>query len=128
MPGPVRLLGNSKQAQMQADPNTILTINGAQYDGSQLPPEGKKLVALLQEAQNEIARLEIRRELLQASQQQLLNLLKPLLPEPNQGTNPPAVKVLGEASATIPTTPVTPPDEQPAPFPENLPEAFRARP
>ena len=113
---------------MQTDSNTILSINGAQYDITQLPAEGQKLVVLLKEAQNEIDRLEIRRELLQASQQQLLNLLKPQLPHPIQATNPQAVKVLGEASATIPTTPVTPPDEQPAPFPENLPEAFRAKP
>ena len=113
---------------MQDEPNTLFTLNGAQYDITQLPAEGQKLVALLKEAQNELGRLEIRRELLQASQQQLINLLKPLLPEPNQGTNPQAVRVLGEASTTIPTTPVTPPDEQPAPFPENLPEAFRAKP
>ena len=112
---------------MQDEPNTLFTLNGAQYDITQLPAEGQKLVALLKEAQNELGRLEIRRELLQASQQQLINLLKPLLPEPNQGTNPQTVRVLGEASTTIPTTPVIPPDEQPAPFPENLPEAFRAK-
>lgn len=113
---------------MQADSNTIITINGAQYNISQLTAEGQKLVALLQEAQNELGRLEVRRELLQASQQQLLNLLKPLLPEPIPTSNVPTVQALGEPSVTIPTTPVTPPDEQPAPFPENLPEAFRANP
>jgi len=113
---------------MQPDPNTILTINGSQYDITQLPAEGQRLVILLKEAQNELGRLEIRRELLQASQQQLLTLLKPQLPAPIQTTNRSAMKVLGEASTTIPTTPVTPPDEQPAPFPENLPEAFRAKP
>ena len=113
---------------MPADPNTLFTLNGAQYDITQLPAEGQKLVALLKEAQNELGRLEIRRELLQASQQQLLNLLKPLLPTPIQETNNRAMNALGEASETLPTTPVTPPNGQPAPFPENLPEAFRAKP
>lgn len=113
---------------MQAGQNPSFTINGAHYDVSQLSHEGQKLVALLNEAQNELGCLDIRRELLQASQQHLLSLLKPLLRAPIQQTNEPAVKVLGKASETIPSTTVTPPNEQPAPFPENLPDAFRAKP
>lgn len=112
---------------MQADQNKTLTINGTHYDISQLSPEGQKLVALLNEAQNELSRLEIRRELLQAGQQHLLNLLKPQLTKQIQPISSQAVNVFGKASNTIPTTPVTPPDGQPAPFPENLPEAFRAQ-
>ena len=112
---------------MSSTANQLLTINGAHYDVSQLPPEGQKLLSLLTEAQSELTRLETRRELLQASQQQLLSLIKPLLPAPLPNPNETAATVLGKASETIPTTPVTEPDEQPAPFPENLPDAFQAR-
>ena len=112
---------------MQTDQNPILTINGARYDVSQLAPEGEKLVALLTEAQNELGRLDIRKELLQASQKQLLSVLKPLLPAPLPQANATAATVLGKASDFIPTTPVTEPTEQPAPFPETLPDEIRAR-
>lgn len=115
-------------ALMQADQNRIITINGNHYDVSTLSTEGQKLVALLNEAQNEVQRLDIRRELLQASQQQLLSLLKPLLPAPHQPSPDSKSKAYGNASNSIPTTPITPADDQPAPFPENLPEAFRAQP
>ncbi len=112
---------------MQADQIPSITINGSHYEVSQLSQEGKKLVALLTEAQNELERLDVRRELLQASQQHLLSLLKPLLPAPIQPTANQGSKVLGKASDVIPTTPVTPPDTNPAPFPKNLPEAFKAQ-
>ena len=113
---------------MQTEQNNVFTLNGTTYDITKLPPEGQKLVGLLKAAQDELSSLDIRRELLQSSQQHLLSLLKPLLISSTTATGTGAVKILGKASDTIPTTPVTPPDEQPAPFPENLPEAFRAKP
>ena len=112
---------------MQTEQNNVFTLNGTTYDITKLPPEGQKLVGLLKAAQDELSRLDIRRELLQSSQQHLLSLLKPLLVSSTTATGTGAVKILGKASDTIPTTSVTPPDEQPAPLPENLPEAFRAK-
>ena len=111
---------------MQAGQQEILNLNGAQYNVSQLSTQGQRLLLLLKEAQNEIGRLDIRLQLLQASQQHLVSLLTPLLPEPIQQTSTQKSKVRGEASETIPSTPAAPPAEQPAAFPENLPETFRA--
>ena len=71
---------------------------------------------------DELNRLDIRRELFQSSQQHWL--LKPILVlRPHQRT----LERRGLHGLYIPA-PVTPPDGQPAPFPENLPEAFRAKP
>ena len=113
---------------MQNEQNNLFTLNGTTYDITQLPPEGQKLVGLLKAAQDELNRLDIRRELFQSSQQHLLSLLKPILVHATTPTDTGAAKVFGKASPNIPPTPVTPPDGQPAPFPENLPETFRARP
>ena len=112
---------------MSSTANQLLTVNGANYDISQLPPEGQKLLSLLTEAQSELTRLETRKELLLASQQQLLSGLKPLLPAPLPNPNETAATVLGKASDFIPTTSVTEPTEQPASFPETLPDEIRAR-
>ena len=106
----------------------IFNLNGANYDGNQLPPEGQKVLALLNEAQAELARLETRKALVQAAQQQLINQLKPLLPPPIPSQPAGAMGILGHASDQIPTTPVEKPDEEPAPFPDNIPEAIRATP
>ena len=48
---------------MQTEPNTLFTLNGTTYDITKLPAEGQKLVGLLKAAQNELSRLDIRREL-----------------------------------------------------------------
>ena len=113
---------------MSATPGQLFTLNGANYDGSQLPPEGQQVLTLLTEAQNELARLETRKALLQAAQQQLINQLKPLLPPPIPSQPAGAVGILGRASKEIPTTPVEKPEEEPAPFPDNIPEEIRAKP
>ena len=112
---------------MSATPGQLFTLNGANYDGNQLPPEGQQLLALLTEAQNELARLETRKALLQAAQQQLISQLKPMLPPPIPSQPAGAVGILGRASKEIPTTPVEKPEEEPAPFPENIPEEIRAK-
>ena len=113
---------------MPAEQESTFTINGIAYNAKQLSPEGHQLLALINEAQNELSRLDVQRKLLQASQQHLLGLLTPLLPTPTRSSTDTARNVLGQASGIIPTTPVTPPEEQPAPFPENLPDMFRAQP
>lgn len=112
---------------MSATPGQLFTLNGANYDGSQLPPEGQQLLALLTEAQTELARLETRKALLQAAQQQLINQLKPLLPPPIPSQPAGAVGILGHASDQIPTTPVEKPELEPAPFPDTIPEEIRAK-
>ena len=111
---------------MSATPAQLFTLNGTNYDGNQLPPEGQRVLALLNEAQTELARLETRKALLQAAQQQLINQLKPLLPAPIPSQPAGAVGILGHASDQIPTTPVEKPAEEPAPFPEEIPEEIRA--
>lgn len=112
---------------MSATPGNLFTLNGANYDGNQLPPEGQQLLALLTEAQNELTRIETRKALLQAAQQQLISQLKPLLPPPIPSQPAGAVGILGRASEEIPTTPVEKPEEEPAPFPEDIPEAIRVK-
>lgn len=111
---------------MSATPAHQFTLNGANYDGSQLPPEGQRVLALLNEAQAELVRLETRKALLQAAQQQLINQLKPLLPAPIPSQLAGAVGILGHASDQIPTTSVQKPGEEPAPFPANIPDEIRA--
>ena len=112
---------------MSATPENLFTLNGANYDGNQLPPEGQQLLGLLTEAQNELTRLEKRKALLQAAQQQLISQLKSLLPPPIPSQPAGAVGILGRASKEIPNTPVEKPEEEPAPFPDNIPEEIRAK-
>lgn len=111
---------------MTVIPAQMFTLNGANYDGSQIPPEGQRVLALLNEAQAELARLETRKALLQAAQQQLISQLKLLLPAPIPSQAAGAVGILGHASDQIPTTPVQKPAEEPAPFPDNVPDYIRS--
>ena len=111
---------------MNSTSNKLLNINGINYDVSQIAPEGQRLVSLLSKAQEELTRLDIQKELLLASQQQILSLLKPLLPNPIDKPKELRATVLGSASETIPTTPVKEPSETPASFPKNLPDELRA--
>jgi len=106
---------------MSGSPSSPFNLNGVNYDASQLPPEGQRLIALVGEAQKELAQLETRQLLLRAARQQLINELKPLLPQP--GNTP---GILGQASDRIPTTPVEKPQQEPAPLPDALPKEIRA--
>ena len=108
---------------MSATPGTIITINNVSYDTNQLPPQAQPLVQLLLDTQSELQRLEHRKAITQLAQQQLLVQLTPLLPP--QQPQPTGPVILGQASATIPTTPVEKPAEEPAPFPENIPPEIR---
>jgi hypothetical protein len=112
---------------MSATPGQLFTLNGANYDGSQLSPEGQRLLGLLTEAQNELTQLETSKALLQAAQQHLISQLKPLLPSPIQSPPTGGVGILGRASKEIPTTPVDKPEEEPAPLPDNIPDSVRAK-
>ena len=106
--------------------SSTFTINGEVYSLSQLPSEGHQLLALITEAQNELSGLDVKRKLLQASQQHLFNLLKPLLPAPIRSATGSGLSVVGEASEVIPSTEAAQPEEQPFSFPENIPEIFKA--
>ncbi|KZR78322.1 hypothetical protein [Prochlorococcus marinus] len=121
LPAPI----TSPPEDTESPPGFIL--NGASYDSSQLSPEGKQLFGLLAEAQNELARLENRKSLLLAAQQKLINDLKALLPAPITLQPDGADKILGKASDEIPTTTVEKPKDEPAPFPDNIPEEIRAK-
>jgi hypothetical protein len=110
-------------AAMSATPSSLFNLNGVNYDASQLPAEGQRLLALLGQAQAELARLDTQQQLIKAARQQLINELKPLLPSPVgqppvSGSGP---AILGQASDRIPTTPVEQPSQEPAPLPDNLP-------
>ena len=112
---------------MSTTPDNLFTLNGENYDGNQLPPEGQQLLSLLNDAQKELARLETQRELLKAAQQQLISNLKPLLLPPISSQPDGASGILGEASKEIPTTPVEKPEQEPSPFPNNIPKEIRAK-
>ena len=113
---------------MSAPSGNLFTLNGANYDGSQLSPEGWQLLTLLTEAQKELVRLDTNKALLKSAQQQLLSQLTPLLPAPIPNQPAGAIGILGKASTEIPTTPVETPEEKPAPFPDNVPDTIRAKP
>lgn len=106
----------------------MFNLNGKNYDRNQLSEEGKQILQLLTEAQNEVKRIETQKSLLQAAQQELINRLKPLLPDPIYATPKSAAGIRGEASNEIPTTPTEKPEEEPAPFTDNIPEHFRLQP
>ena len=111
---------------MSTPPGQLFTLNGMNYDSSQLPPEGKRLLALLTEAQTQSSQLETRKALLQAAQQQLISQLKPLLPATAPGPANTTSAILGQASNEIPTTPADKPDQEPSPLPDSLPAEIRA--
>ena len=112
---------------MATETSQVFQLNGSNYDSSKLSPEGQQVLGLLTEAQNELSRLENRKALFQAAQQQLINQLKPLLPAPIASQPTDDAEVLGCASDQIPTTPAEKPQEKPAPFPNNIPEEIRAK-
>lgn len=106
----------------------MFNLNGNNYDSNQLSEEGKQILSLLTEALNELKHLETQKSLLQAAQQELINRLKPMLPDPVSPTPHGSAEILGEASAEIPTTPAKKPKNNPTPFTSNIPEAYRAQP
>ena len=107
----------------------LFTINNQNYDADQLSPEAQRLLGLISATQNEMARLETQKTLMNAAQQQLINQLKPHLPEavPNNVSARPVV-LLGEASDQIPTTSVKKPDKEPSPLPDGIPESVKSKP
>lgn len=110
---------------MSANTSTTFNFNGAEYDSNQLSPQGRQLLTLIHEAQNELVRLETRKDLINAAQKQLVSQLKPLLPQPIPSQPAGTLGVQGRASAEIPTTPVEEPKEEPVPLPDNLPAAIK---
>ena len=112
---------------MNSPNSNLFSINDAQYDATQLPPEGQRLYKLLGDAQNELTRLETQKALLQAAQQELINQLKPLLPKTQQTIGTESNGVQGHASKQIPTTPAIKPEGEPAAFPQNIPNAIRRK-
>ena len=113
---------------MVKEASQVFNLNGANYYISQLSPEGQQIIELITEAQDELRRLENQKALLQVAQQQLIKQLKPLLANPIDSQPYGANGTLGCASDQIPTTPVEKPEEEPAPFPDNIPDEIRAKP
>ena len=108
---------------MSSMPDQSFSLNGATYHRSQLSPEGCQLLDLLTEARAELGRLDVRKSLIQAAEQQLIQQIKCLVESiPNQP--PKVLSVLGAASQTIPTSDVVRPEEQPAPIPKAIPLEF----
>ena len=110
----------TRQQTMSSSTSPQFTINGTNYDGKLLAPEGQQLLALLNEAQNELTRLETQKALLKSAQQQLITQLKPFLPAPTSNKTQNTAKILGMASDEIPTTPVRQPESEPAELPNNI--------
>lgn len=118
---------------MSQPPASTFQLNGVDYATADLSAEGQRLVALLNQAQKELTRLQGQIALIQAGQKQLLSQLRPLLPAPASSSTPPtattpttAPAMLGMASEQIPTTPVEKPDQEPDPLPDTIPDAIRA--
>ena len=105
--------------------SNIFNFNGRDYDKTKLPQEGQDLLDLIHEAQQEISRIDRQRSLIQAGKQHLITQLKPLLNNAQVDIST-TTDVIGDASREIPTTSVKEPDEEPAPFPENLPSQIKA--
>lgn len=107
--------------------DNLFTLNGAQYDSNHLPTDGKQIYGLLNEAQNEMKKLETRKALLIAAQQHLINQLKPLLPAPIVSQTQDAGITMGRTSTEIPTSPTEKPVKEPVPLPDNLPEMIKSK-
>lgn len=105
--------------------SNVFNLNGKDYDKNKLPPEGQNLLDLIHESQQELARIDRQRSLIQAGQQHLIAQLKPLLTNA-QANITGATDVIGHASREIPTTAVDEPAEKPAPFPNILPDSIKA--
>lgn len=119
---------------MSKPPASTFQLNGIDYASADLSAEGRRLVALLNQAQAELTRLQGQIALIQAGQKQLLSQLKPLLPAAGSSNAAPTATtpttgpaMLGMASEQIPTTPVEKPDQEPDPLPDTIPDAIRAR-
>ena len=112
---------------MNATPGNIFNLNGVTYDRNEMLPEGHQLLGLLSEAQTELKRIENRKALLKAAQQQLIRQLKPLLPPPIPTQADKASVILGRASQEIPNTSVKKPEIEPAPIPEDIPRDLRRK-
>lgn len=110
---------------MNEHPMNIFTLNGSQYDSSQLPKEGQQLLSLINETQNQLNQLETKKILMQAAQQQLIEQLKPYLQRANAKNPVGQLGILGTASLEMPTTPTIKPIESPSPFPDNIPSEIR---
>ena len=110
---------------MELNKNSIFTINENKYEANKLTPEGQRLLSLIDQTQSEIKRLDIQKTLMQSAQQNLIDQLKRILPPPLQDQNKPPI-ILGEASNEIPSTGAIKPEQQPDPFPTDIPESLKS--
>ena len=102
----------------------VLTINGDEYQCSDISSDGLEVLSLLLDCQDQLKRHETKKSLLIAAREQLLRQLGPFLPPPKRllGAN----QIHGEASTEIPTTSSEQPNQKPPPLPEDIPERIRA--
>lgn len=112
---------------MNSPSSQVFNINGINYDCTELPLRGQKLLILLAEAQAELVKLETHQELLKIAQQQLIAELKPLLPTASITQEKVGPTILGETSKNIPSTASFKPDDNPAPLPDNVPDQFKKK-
>ena len=109
------------------DPGQIFRLNNIEYNTNHLNEEAKRLLTLINESQKELNRVETQKTLLEAARQQLIDQLKPLLPDPGMMQQTGASGILGQASDRIPTTNVEKPNQEPSSFPENIPSTIVAK-
>ena len=114
-----------KQFKMSDSSENIFSLNGEKYNISELPPEANQLLSLINEAQNEMSRIETRKALLSLAQQQLIEQLKPLLPKRLPQSKSQNLGIIGNASQEIPTTTTKKPNGYIQSFPEETPKEFR---
>lgn len=110
--------------KMQNKANTF-NLNGVNYSVDDLTDAGRKTLNLLNDAQNELEKLENMKLLNQAAQQHLINQLKQMLPSPVDNRLQTEQVILGKPSNIVPQTEIEESSLSPAPFPENLPEIIK---
>ena len=100
-------------------------LNGIEYDGNLLSEDGKKILELLNYTQEKMNDLEMKKSILIASRQHLIDQLKCILPEPSSNTRKHEVFASGAASDKIPSNTVEKPENRPVNFPKNIPDIIR---
>ena len=113
---------------MSAPTENVFNLNGNNYDSSKLPPEGQRILSLLSEAQNELTRLESRKAPTSGCPETTDRTTQTTAA--TTGYQPTGWKrtSAGPRLQEIPTTPVKKPEQEPAPFPDTIPNEIRAQP
>lgn len=98
----------------------IFNLNGVEYQIDKLTSQGKKLLELLSDVQNDLNRIENQKLILQSAQKELIDQLKAILPASTANRPMYDTSILGKCSKEVPITPAIPPEEEVAEFPSAM--------